>query len=316
LSESGTRSWISCWRRQSWTDGAVVHESAALDDLRSASDRISGFANLPSGPRGNAQFRDLAKPPEVDSDGTRGRIAHCRAAQAIGDLFDFIELDLIGRVRGVVHKPLLLLSKPEALRKDGSEEEYGNQQHAQTNEKSHGYLVRLVTEFTLIFSESQAGNNLHEGPRIEALIALHQTAASDCRTSRGSRWRRKKDSRKPTILSKFSARRMTRSMRSRTLFLCGSIGSAAVGRNFKQLEFSKTGFMARRIAEKFRAADAREDPAHAFEDGLAVHVFVVFRGMIAVAIALDGQRRPSPSTTKSILNARRAIAEQHDSRRR
>src|SRR5215472_110407 len=44
------------------------------------------------------------------------------------------------------------------------------------------------------------------------------------------------------------------------------------------------------IAEKFRAANAREDPAHAFENGLAVHVFLKpFERMIAVAVALDGK---------------------------
>src|SRR5712664_422403 len=75
------------------------------------------------------------------------------------------------------------------------------------------------------------------------------------------------------------------------LFLRGSIGSGAVGRNFKQLEFFEYGFHgAVGIPEKFRAADAREDPAHALEDGLAIHVLrKFFEGMIAVAIALDGK---------------------------
>src|SRR5229473_3155725 len=75
------------------------------------------------------------------------------------------------------------------------------------------------------------------------------------------------------------------------LFLRGSIGSGAVGRNFKQLQFFENGFHgAVGIPEKFCAADAREDPAHALEDGLAIHVLrKFFEGMIAVAIALDGQ---------------------------
>src|SRR6266478_3333748 len=75
------------------------------------------------------------------------------------------------------------------------------------------------------------------------------------------------------------------------LFLRRSIGSAAVGGDFKQLKLFENGLHGTvRIAEKFGAADAREDPSHALENGLAVHVLgKFFERMIAVAIALDGK---------------------------
>ena len=75
------------------------------------------------------------------------------------------------------------------------------------------------------------------------------------------------------------------------LLLCRGLGRGTVGRNFQQLEFFENGFHGVvRIAEKFCASDAGEDPAHALEDGLAVHVLgKFFEGMIAVAIALDGK---------------------------
>src|SRR5713101_6486296 len=75
------------------------------------------------------------------------------------------------------------------------------------------------------------------------------------------------------------------------LSLRGNIGSGAVGKNFKQVKFFENRFHgAVRITEKFGAADAREDPAHTLEDGLAVHVLrKFFEWLIAVAIALDGQ---------------------------
>src|SRR6202007_1086075 len=73
--------------------------------------------------------------------------------------------------------------------------------------------------------------------------------------------------------------------------LRGRGGSGAVGRNFKQLKFFEDGFQgAVRITEKFRAANVRKDPAHALEDGLAVHVLrKFFERMITIAVALDGQ---------------------------
>jgi len=75
------------------------------------------------------------------------------------------------------------------------------------------------------------------------------------------------------------------------LLLCRGLGRGTVGRNFQQLEFFENGFHGVvRIAEKFCASDAGEDPAHALEDGLAVHVLgKSLEGMIAVAIALDGK---------------------------
>src|SRR5260370_13451630 len=75
------------------------------------------------------------------------------------------------------------------------------------------------------------------------------------------------------------------------LFLRGSIGSSAVGRNLKQLELFENGpHGAIGIAKKFGAADARENPAHALEDGLTVQVLrKFFEWMVAVAIAFDGQ---------------------------
>ncbi len=68
-------------------------------------------------------------------------------AEAVGDLFDFIELDLIRGVRGVVHQPVGLIVKAAGcFRKDRGKEENGNDQHGQTDEKFHGHLIRLVAE--------------------------------------------------------------------------------------------------------------------------------------------------------------------------
>ncbi len=45
-----------------------------------------------------------------------------------------------------------------------------------------------------------------------------------------------------------------------------------------------------RIAEKLRGSDAREDPAHAFQNRLALHILgESFQRMIAVAVAFDGE---------------------------
>src|SRR5260370_35380736 len=61
------------------------------------------------------------------------------------------------------------------------------------------------------------------------------------------------------------------------VFLRWSSGSGAVGSNFQQLEFLENRFHGTvRITEKFGAADARKDPSHALEDGLAVHVLGKF----------------------------------------
>src|SRR5882672_719107 len=72
--------------------------------------------------------------------------------------------------------------------------------------------------------------------------------------------------------------------------LCRSnVGSGAIGGNFEELKLFEDRFHgAFGIAEKLRAANPGENPSHAFEDGLAVHVFgKFFKGMIAVAFALD-----------------------------
>src|SRR2546423_13452921 len=74
-------------------------------------------------------------------------------------------------------------------------------------------------------------------------------------------------------------------------FLCGGIGSGAVRRNFKQLEFFENGFHgAVCVTEELRAADVRKDPAHALENRLAVQNFrKFFERMITVTIGLAWQ---------------------------
>src|SRR2546422_1013639 len=74
--------------------------------------------------------------------------------------------------------------------------------------------------------------------------------------------------------------------------LCRSnVGSGAVGGDFEELELFEDRFHgAFGVAEKLGAANSSENPSHAFEDGLAVHVFrKFFKGMVAVAVALDGE---------------------------
>src|SRR5258708_28449594 len=92
-------------------DGAVVHERASFDDLRSTSDgdfRILKFAIRAT--VSHAQFGDLARAP-----GSRILVALAAGlrvierAEAVGDLFDFIELDLVGGVGGVVDQPIGLV---------------------------------------------------------------------------------------------------------------------------------------------------------------------------------------------------------------
>src|SRR5258708_5241087 len=71
-------------------------------------------------------------------------------AQAVGDLLDFIELDLIRRVRGVVHQAVALVVKAGGrFGKGWSEEKSGNRQHGQSHEELHECLVELVTEMYL-----------------------------------------------------------------------------------------------------------------------------------------------------------------------
>src|SRR5712664_4755336 len=74
--------------------------------------------------------------------------------------------------------------------------------------------------------------------------------------------------------------------------LCWSnVGGSAIGGDFEELKLLEDRFHgAFGVAEKLRAANPGENPSHAFEDGLAVHVFgKFFKGMIAVAVALDGE---------------------------
>src|SRR5882672_1935741 len=73
----------------------------------------------------------------------------------------------------------------------------------------------------------------------------------------------------------------------RTLGGCGVAG----GRDLQNLQlFEDRHHRASRVAEKLRAADAGEDPTHAFKHGLPVHVFgELFERVIAVSVALDGQ---------------------------
>ena len=59
----------------------------------------------------------------------------------------------------------------------------------------------------------------------------------------------------------------------------------------QELQFFKNTFhSAIGVAEKLRSSDAREDPAHALKNRLALHVLgESFQRMIAVAVALDGE---------------------------
>src|SRR5260370_617536 len=93
------------------TDGAVVHERATFDDLRSASNGDIGIYELAVGATvAHAKFADLA-------GAARGGVLMALAAglrvveraQAVGDLFDFVELDLVGGVGGVVRETVGLI---------------------------------------------------------------------------------------------------------------------------------------------------------------------------------------------------------------
>ncbi len=94
--------------------------------------------------------------------------------------------------------------------------------------------------------------------------------------------------------------------------LCrSSVGSGANGGDLEELKlFENRLHGAFGIAEKLRTANPRENPSHAFEDGLAVHVFgKFFKGMIAVAVALDGE------AIAVAFDDETANGEQRDSRR-
>jgi hypothetical protein len=83
-----------------------------------------------------------------------------------------------------------------------------------------------------------------------------------------------------------------RSIASREVGCAGSaFVESPVGGISSIRSFSKYGLHgASRFAEKLRAADAGEDPTHAFKDGLPVHAFgKPFEGVIAVSVAFDSQ---------------------------
>src|SRR5215831_2671882 len=63
------------------------------------------------------------------------------------------------------------------------------------------------------------------------------------------------------------------------------------GRDLQRLQFSEDGLHGTSgVAEKLRTADACENPTHAFEDGLPVHVFrQLLERLITVAIAFECQ---------------------------
>src|SRR5258708_2323203 len=74
--------------------------------------------------------------------------------------------------------------------------------------------------------------------------------------------------------------------------LCRSnVGSGAIGGDFEELKLLEDRFHSTfGVAQKLRAANASENPSHAFEDGLTVHIFgKFFERMIAVSVALDGE---------------------------
>jgi len=71
-------------------------------------------------------------------------------AQAVGDLLDFIELDLIRRVRGVVHQAVALVVKAGGRFGKGWSEE--KSEIASTDKAMRSFmntLVELVTEMYL-----------------------------------------------------------------------------------------------------------------------------------------------------------------------
>src|SRR5882672_9546227 len=75
-----------------------------------------------------------------------------------------------------------------------------------------------------------------------------------------------------------------------------SIRGFACNRDLQYLQLFEDRFhRAYRVPEKFRAADAREGPTHAFQHDLPVHVFgELFKGVVAITIALNGQAPAVP----------------------
>src|SRR5260370_382176 len=107
-------------------NGAVVHQGAALNDLGTAGDGNLGILELAAGTAvTDTQFRDLAG--ATGSGILMALAAGLRVVerpQPVGYLLDFVELDLIRRVRGVVHQPVaLVVEARRRLGKRRSEEE-------------------------------------------------------------------------------------------------------------------------------------------------------------------------------------------------
>src|SRR6266851_9756516 len=72
-----------------------------------------------------------------------------KRAEAVGDLLDFIELDLIGGMGGVVHQTVgLVVETGRRFRKRGSEREKSDGQQGQADENLHWHLNGRLKEFT------------------------------------------------------------------------------------------------------------------------------------------------------------------------
>src|SRR5216684_3968214 len=129
------------------TDGAVVHERATFDDLRSASNGDIGIYELAMGAAvAHAKFADLA-------GAARGGILVTLAAglrvveraQAVGDGFRFLELGLIGGVGGVVRETVgLIVEAGGSFRERRSEREKSDGQQGHADEKFHAHLSGLA----------------------------------------------------------------------------------------------------------------------------------------------------------------------------
>src|SRR5438477_8992717 len=96
-----------------WANGAVVHQCAALDDFRPASNGYIWVYELAVGATmADAQFGDLAG--AAGSGILMAFAARLRVvewAEAVGDGFGFLKLGLIGGVRGVVDHAIGFIGK-------------------------------------------------------------------------------------------------------------------------------------------------------------------------------------------------------------
>src|SRR6266852_175590 len=124
-------------------NGAVVDERATFDDFGSTSNGDFGIYELPVGTAvTHAQFADLAG---AAGSGILVALAAglrvVKRAEAVGDLLDFIELDLIGGMGGVVHETVgLIVETGGRFRKRRSEREKGDGQQGQADENLHWHL--------------------------------------------------------------------------------------------------------------------------------------------------------------------------------